>query len=101
MIWKPQRCGWPRPRDGYRRLLNGMRISAVQPSATTRPPLSYSASHDWSPRTPNCPELPIPLPPPPREPPPPPLPRVADELPLDRENPLLPSAFTSESACTP
>ena len=30
-----------------------------------------------------------------------PLPREADELPLDREKPVLPSALTSESDCTP
>ena len=97
VIWKPQRCGCPVPRDGYRRLLNGIRISAVQPSATTRPPLSNSAFHESSPRMPNCPELLMPLPPPRRGP----LPRLADPLPLDRENPVLPSAFTIESACTP
>ena len=75
-----------------------MRISAVQPSSTTCPPVSNSASHESSPRMPNCPELPIPLLLRRRDPP---LPRMADPLPLDRENPVLPSALTSESACTP
>ena len=64
-----------------------------------RPAVSKSASQDWSPRTPNCPELPRPLPPPPRDDPLPP--RRADELELLREKPRLPSAFTSESAWTP
>ena len=39
-IWKPQVCGAPPGRAGYRRLLNGMAISAVNPSATGWPPLS-------------------------------------------------------------
>ncbi len=77
--------------------MNGIRISATQPSSTIRPAVWKSAFQDWSPRMPNCPEALLPLPP--REPPPPP--RLADELEPPRENPVLPSAFTIESAWTP
>ena len=45
VIWKPQRCS-PSPRDGYRRLLKGIAISAVHPSRTMAPPVSKSASQE-------------------------------------------------------
>ena len=50
-IWKPQRCAsaW---RPGYLRLLNGMAISAVQPSSTIVPADSKSASQKLSPGAP-------------------------------------------------
>ena len=62
-----------------------------------RPAVSKRAFHESSPRMPNCPDTLLLLRP--REPPPPP--RRADELEPEREKPVLPSALTIESACTP
>ena len=84
-IWNPQRWGVLPPRRGYRRLLNGMAISAVNPSCTTRPAESKRVSHDRSPRGgPKNPLGPPPSPPPPPNPPPPP-----------------PRALRIASVCTP
>ena len=65
-IWNPHVCGALPGRAGYRRLLNGIAISAVNPSATGWPPDSKRASHDRSPR--GTPPRPPPLNPPPRPP---------------------------------
>ena len=62
-----------------------------------RPAVSKRAFQDSSPRMPNCPDALLLL-----RPRRPPLdPRRADELELEREKPVLPSALTIESACTP
>ena len=101
-IWNPHRWGSPGRRSGYRRLLNGIAISAVQPSATSLAAESKRASHERSPvgGAPSdaasaalMPPRPLPgvrPPPPPGRPPPPPPPDMRWALDSSRE-----------SACTP